>query len=51
MAEAFKGTIKVDIRERIPDWTPFEPPKAPGGVAERPGTSLSKKPRCSSSEQ
>ena len=28
----FEGTINVDIRDSIPDWTPFEPPKAPDGA-------------------
>jgi arylsulfatase len=32
MAEPFKGTINVDIRDSVPDWAPFEPPKAPGGA-------------------
>jgi arylsulfatase A-like enzyme len=32
MAEAFKGTINVDTRDSVPDWTPFEPPKAPDGA-------------------
>ncbi len=32
MAEPFKGTINVDIRDSEPDWTPFEPPKAPDGA-------------------
>src|SRR5262249_40582670 len=32
MSEAFKGTINVDIRDSVPDWTPFEPPKAPQGA-------------------
>ena len=27
--EPFKGTINVDIRDSVPDWSPFEPPKAP----------------------
>ena len=31
MSEQFKGTINVDIRDSVPDWTPFEPPKAPEG--------------------
>ena len=31
MAKPFKGTINVDIRDSEPDWTPFEPPKAPPG--------------------
>ena len=29
MAGTFGGTINVDIRDSEPDWTPFEPPKAP----------------------
>ena len=29
MPEQFKGTINLDIRDSEPDWTPFEPPKAP----------------------
>ena len=32
MAEQFKGTINVDIRDSEPDWSPFEPPKAPEGA-------------------
>ena len=28
----FRGTINVDIRDSVPDWTPFEPPKAPDGA-------------------
>jgi len=32
MSEPFKGTINVDIRDSVPDWSPFEPPKAPGGA-------------------
>ena len=32
MATPFKGTINVDIRDSEPDWTPFEPPKAPDGA-------------------
>ena len=28
----FKGTINVDIRDSVPDWAPFEPPKAPDGA-------------------
>ena len=35
MSEPFKGTINVDIRDSVPDWAPFEPPKAPGRRAER----------------
>ena len=32
MGEPFKGTVNVDIRDSVPDWTPFEPPKAPDGA-------------------
>ena len=32
MAEPFRGTINVDIRDSKPDWSPFEPPKAPDGA-------------------
>jgi arylsulfatase len=32
MSEPFKGTINVDIRDSAPDWSPFEPPKAPDGA-------------------
>ena len=32
MSPPFKGTINVDIRDSVPDWTPFEPPKAPEGA-------------------
>ena len=32
MAQPFKGTINVDIRDSEPDWAPFEPPKAPDGA-------------------
>jgi len=32
MSKAFKGTINVDIRDSVPDWAPFKPPKA-GPVA------------------
>ena len=28
VSEEFKGTINVDIRDSVPDWSPFEPPKA-----------------------
>ncbi len=30
----FQGVVNVDIRDSKPDWAPFEPPKAPDGVAE-----------------
>ena len=29
MSVTFKGQINVDIRDSKPDWTPFEPPRAP----------------------
>jgi len=35
MAEPFRGTVNVDIRDSEPDWTPFEPHGA-RGCAERP---------------
>jgi arylsulfatase A-like enzyme len=31
MVMKFEGTVNVDIRDSVPDWTPFEPPKAPEG--------------------
>ncbi len=32
MSIPFKGLINVDIRESVPDWAPFEAPKAPDGA-------------------
>src|SRR5262249_62330120 len=32
MSVPFKGTINIDIRDSVPDWAPFEPPKAPEGA-------------------
>jgi arylsulfatase A-like enzyme len=32
MAERFRGVVNVDIRDSQPDWSPFEPPKAPEGA-------------------
>jgi len=32
MSKPFQGTISVDIRDSVPDWAPFEPPKAPDGA-------------------
>jgi arylsulfatase A-like enzyme len=32
MTTLFKGTINMDIRDSEPDWSPFEPPKAPDGA-------------------
>ena len=33
MSKPFKGKINVDIRDSVPGWEPFEPPKAPDGAA------------------
>ena len=35
MTKPFEGTVNVDIRDSEPDWSPFEPPKAPDGAPER----------------
>src|SRR3954463_10674833 len=32
MSESFKGIVNVDIRDSVPDWSPFEAPKAPAGA-------------------
>ncbi len=32
MSKPFRGVINVDIRDSEPDWTPFEPPRAPEGA-------------------
>jgi hypothetical protein len=32
MSKPSKGTVNVDIRDSVPDWEPFEPPKAPDGA-------------------
>jgi arylsulfatase len=32
MPEPFKGVVNVDVRDSVPDWTPFEPPKTPDGA-------------------
>src|SRR3954471_2006788 len=32
MSDPFKGTINVDIRDSVPDWSPFAPPQAPEGA-------------------
>jgi arylsulfatase A-like enzyme len=31
VSEPFKGSVNVDIRDSVPDWAPFEPPRAPAG--------------------
>jgi arylsulfatase A-like enzyme len=33
MGRTFNGIINTDIRDSVPDWSPFEPPKAPEGAA------------------
>jgi arylsulfatase A-like enzyme len=33
MSNPFKGVVNVDIRDSVPDWSPFEPPKAPDRAA------------------
>ena len=32
MGRTFRGVINTDIRDSVPDWSPFEPPKAPEGA-------------------
>src|SRR5437763_42097 len=32
MTKPFAGVINVDIRDSVPDWSPFEPPRAPAGA-------------------
>jgi arylsulfatase A-like enzyme len=32
MSSQFKGVVNIDIRDSVPDWTPFEAPKAPEGA-------------------
>ena len=32
MSEPFKGTINIDIKDSIPDWTPYTQPLAPKGA-------------------
>ena len=32
MTAPFQGTINTDIRDSVPDWSPFQPPKAPDGA-------------------
>ncbi|HXY71000.1 MAG TPA: sulfatase-like hydrolase/transferase [Actinomycetota bacterium] len=32
MGQPFNGVVNVDIRDSEPDWSPFEPPKAPDGA-------------------
>jgi arylsulfatase len=30
--EPFKGTIRLDVRDSVPDWAPYTPTKAPAGA-------------------
>ena len=32
VSKQFSGTVNVDIRDSVQDWSPFEPPKAPDGA-------------------
>jgi arylsulfatase A-like enzyme len=32
MTKPFKGTINIDVRDSVPDWEPYEQPKAPEGA-------------------
>jgi arylsulfatase len=32
MSKEFNGTINIDIRDSVPDWEPYEAPKAPEGA-------------------
>src|SRR2546421_10105938 len=32
VSKSFQGVINVDIRDSVPDWAPFEAPKAPEGA-------------------
>ncbi len=32
MAGKFNGVVRVDVRESVPDWTPYLQPKAPDGA-------------------
>ena len=32
VSKPFRGVINVDIRDSEPDWSPFEPPRAPDGA-------------------
>jgi arylsulfatase len=33
MTKPFKGIIDLDVRKSVPDWAPFEQPKAPEGAS------------------
>ena len=31
MSDQFQGVVNLDIRDSVPDWAPFEAPRAPQG--------------------
>jgi arylsulfatase len=31
MPKSFKGTVNIDVRDSVPDWEPYEQPRAPEG--------------------
>jgi arylsulfatase len=31
MSKPFKGTVNLDIRDSVPDWEPYEQPRARDG--------------------
>ncbi len=32
MTKPFQGVVNLDIRDSVPDWEPYEQPKAPEGA-------------------
>lgn len=41
MATNFKGIVNIDVRDSVPDWTPFREAPAPAdGRAQRPARAL-----------
>ena len=44
MSKVFTGTSNVGIRDSVPDWARFEPPKAPEGAPNVVCTSCSATP-------
>jgi arylsulfatase len=32
MSKPFRGVVNLDIRDSVPDWEPYEQPKAPDGA-------------------
>ena len=41
-SKQFKGTVNVDIRDSVEDWSPFEPPKAPEQKPTKPKSAWGK---------